>query len=168
MVGEHGRCLEAGPVRMGPVRTSCSMCRICRLGGTPSKRAAARNLRKVVLPTPLRPTSPYLQHHAPSTQQGNAPAAPCTTHCSTLHHPLQHLHHPLQHPAPPTATRGALAAENEREVRVLWQWRRSGGVCGGVCCGQARVRMAQAGATHGRRESRGIAAKRHTAHSMAP
>ena len=39
-----------------PPATSCSMCRICRLGGTPSKRAAARNLRKVVLPMPLRPT----------------------------------------------------------------------------------------------------------------
>mmetsp|Transcript_2211 Transcript_2211/g.5680 ORF Transcript_2211/g.5680 Transcript_2211/m.5680 type:complete len:394 (+) Transcript_2211:948-2129(+) len=42
-----------------PPGTSCSMCRICRCAGIPSNRLAVRNLRRVVLPMPLRPMRPY-------------------------------------------------------------------------------------------------------------
>ena len=70
--GEDGLGTESSPPA-----TSCSMCSTCNCGGIPSKRCAARNLSRVVLPMPLRPTSPYLRPLTSVRLQSSRSAARC-------------------------------------------------------------------------------------------
>mmetsp|Transcript_9893 Transcript_9893/g.21111 ORF Transcript_9893/g.21111 Transcript_9893/m.21111 type:complete len:255 (-) Transcript_9893:415-1179(-) len=69
---------------LSPPGTSCSMCRICRLGGMPSNWCAERNFRKVVLPMPLRPISPYFLPETSVRLQSSSSESPLISMLTSL------------------------------------------------------------------------------------